>query len=198
MSQASSEPTDPFVESIRADETGLFVSFVKHQDRFAHVVALVQGEQCTPVFASIEGSQDDEDWPESPPFQEIHLEERGTGTIAMLVGKAGDSHWSAAVEPTSEPGKIRFSVACRMQGYPMRICSRYGLILEEKSEPTLEQDGPWVWKINGVELCVDVIPQDQFPTPEIPANQSGFEVNASLDLEPFPKTIQWIYEIWVR
>ncbi|PQO38356.1 hypothetical protein [Blastopirellula marina] len=198
MSQASPESTEYFVESIREDNVGLFVSFVKHQDRFGHVVALVQGEDCTPVFVSIEGAQDDDDWPESPPLQEVHLEQRGKNNVAMLVGKAGESHWSVAVEPTAEPGRIRFSIACRLQDYPMRICSRYGSILEEKLEPTLELDGPWVWKINGVELCVDVIPQDQFPTPEIPATPNGFEVNASLDLEPFPKTIQWLYEIWVR
>lgn len=198
MSQASPEPPEHFVESIREDNVGLFVSFVKNADRFGHVVALVQGEECTPIFVSIEGSKDDEDWPESPPLQEVHLEQRGENTIALLVGKAGESHWSAAVEPTKEPGRIRFSVACRMQGYPMRICSRYGSLLENKVEPTLELDGPWVWKINGAEVCVDVIPQEQFPTPEIPANENGFEVNASLDLEPFPKTIQWIYEIWVR
>ncbi|PQO42062.1 hypothetical protein [Blastopirellula marina] len=198
MSEPSPEATEQFLESIRDDEVGLFVSFVKQNDRFAHVIALIQGEDCTPLFASIEGSRDDQDWPESPPLQELHIEERGDRAVALLVGKAGHSHWSTAVEPTAEPGRLRFSVACRMQDYPVRICSRYGTLDDAKLEPTLEKDGPWVWQINGVEVCVDVIPQEQFPTPELPATANGFEVNASLDLEPFPKTIQWLYEIWVR
>lgn len=198
MSESSPESTEPFVESIRNDDVGLFVSFVKHKDRFGHVIALVQGEECTPLFASIEGSLDDPDWPESPPLQELHIETRESNAVALLVGKAGHSHWSTAVEPAVEPGRIRFSVACRMQDYPMRICSRYGTLDDAKVAPTLQTDGPWVWKINDAEVCIDVIPQDQFPTPELPASENGFEVNASLDHEPFPKTIQWIYEIWVR
>ncbi len=197
MSDSSSDPEGLFVESIREDGIGLFVNFVKQKDRFGHIVALVQGDECTPLFVSIEGN-DEEPWPESPPFQEIHQEDRPVGTIALLVGKAGDSHWSAAVEPTAEPGGIHYSVACRMKDYPMRICSRYGCALEENIEPKLERDGPWVYTINGTEVCVDVIPQEQFPTPEVPASASGFEVNASLDGEPFPKTIQWLYKIWVR
>ena len=197
MSVPASDPGENFVESIREDGVGLFVNFVKQQDRFGHVIALVEGESCTPLFASIEGPSDEE-WPESPPLQEIHLEERGATTVAMLVGKAGHSHWSVAVEPMSQPGAIHYSVACRMRDHPQCICSRYGSLLEPAIEPVLERDGPWVWKVGGVEVCVDVIPQENFPTPELPSNARGFEVNASLDHEPFPKTIQWRYKIWVR
>ncbi|MBA2115461.1 hypothetical protein [Bremerella alba] len=197
MSESSPDPEALFVESMRDDGVGLFINFVKQKDRFGHIIALVDGDECVPLFVSIEGD-DEEPWPESPPFQEIHMEERKEGTVALLVGMAGDSHWSAAVEPMDEPGGIHFSVACRMKDYPMRICSRYGCALEETIDPTLQRDGPWVWKINEVEVCVDVIAQEQFPTPEVPASASGFEVNASLDGEPFPKTIQWRYKIWVR
>lgn len=197
MSQSSPESEALFVESIREDGVGLFINFVKQKDRFGHIIALVQGEECIPLFVSIEGN-DEEPWPESPPFQEIHMEDRKEGTVALLVGMAGESHWSAAVEPMDEPGGIHFSVACRMKGYPMQICSHYGCAMEEPIQPKLERDGPWVWNINGNEVCVDVIPQEQYPTPELPASAGGFEVNASLDGEPFPKTIQWLYKIWVR
>ncbi len=197
MSESSPDSQDHFVESVRDDGVGIFVSFVKQKDRFGHVVALIQGDECTPLFVTLEGT-DEEDWPASPPFQEIHMEDRTDGMVALLVGMAGDSHWSAAVEPLDESGGIHFSVACRMKGYPIQICSRYGCAMEEVAEPKLERDGPWVWSVNGVEVCVDVIAQEQYPTPELPANAKGFEVNASLDHEPFPKTIEWRYKIWVR
>ncbi|GAA4439646.1 hypothetical protein [Bremerella cremea] len=197
MSQNPAEANEYIVESIREDGVGLFVHFVKQKDRFGHVLALVQGEECTPLFASIEGT-DEEDWPESPPYQEVHMEDRGDSSVALLVGKAGHSHWSAAVEPTSKPGGLQYAVACRMQDYPRCMCSRYGSVMPTPVEPKLERDGPWVWNVNGVEVCVEVIAQEQFPTPELPASSTGFEVNASLDHEPFPKTIQWRYQIWVR
>jgi len=197
VSDSSTDPEAFFVESIRDDGVGLFINFVKQKDRFGHIIALVQGEECIPLFVSIEGN-DEQPWPESPPLQEIHLEDRTDKTVALLVGMAGDSHWSAAVEPLDQPGGIHFSVACRMKDYPMRIGSHYGCALQERIDPQLERDGPWVWNIQGSEVCVDVIPQEEFPTPEVPASADGFEVNASLDGQPFPKTIQWRYKIWVR
>ncbi len=197
VSESSPQPTEYFVETIRPDGVGLFVGFVRHNDRFGHVISLVQGDDFIPLFVSIEGD-DQQEWPESPPLQEIHLEPRRDQSVALLVGKAGATHWSVAVEPTAKPGTITFAVACRMQDYPRQICSRYGCVLENPVEPQLERDGPWVWNIRGIEVCVDVIPQDEYPTPECPASSKGFEVNASLDHEPFPKTIQWRYKIWIR
>jgi len=194
---ASLQPTEYFVESIREDSIGLFVSFVKHKDRFGHVISLVRGDDLTPVFVSKEGN-DEEEWPDSPPLQEIHLEDRNDLTVAMLVGKAGDGHWSVAVEPSLTPSELQFSVACRMQDYPRQICSRYGCLLDDRIQPVFEPGGPWVWKIGEVSLCADVIPTGEYPTPEIPADEHGVEINASLDVEPFPKTIQWQYKFWIR
>ena len=197
VSSISPQSPEHFVESIRPDGTGLFVSFVHTNDRYGHVIALVQGDDIIPMFVSIEGNSE-EDWPESPPLQEIHIEPRREQSVALLVGKAGDSHWSVAVEPAAAGGTLTFAVACRMRDYPRQICSRYGSVLEEPIEPVLERDGPWVFPIQGAEVCVDVIPQEEYPTPEVPASRTGFEVNASLDHEPFPKTIQWRYKVWVR
>lgn len=54
----------------------------------------------------------DAHWPPSPPFQQLHVEDHGAGEIAMLVGMAGTSHWSAAV--TCTPRGFEFDVACRI------------------------------------------------------------------------------------
>ena len=67
MSESSPDSQDHFVESVRDDGVGIFVSFVKQKDRFGHVVALIQGDECTPLFVTLEGT-DEEDWPASPPL----------------------------------------------------------------------------------------------------------------------------------
>jgi len=79
----------------------------------------------TVVFESIEGTPE-EDWPPSPPLQELHLEARPDGKqLALLVGMAGTSHWSLSVEFDAAAGTAVFDVACRVKRAPGGLGSRY-------------------------------------------------------------------------
>jgi hypothetical protein len=106
---------DPAAE-IEAD--GVRVVFFRAGDRYAHRVEAfdaVRGEWVA-VWESLEGAADDV-WPASPPLQQLHVEERPEGRVALLVGMAGRTHWSAAVEAArGESGgkSIRFDVAARV------------------------------------------------------------------------------------
>lgn len=105
---------------------GLRVVFVRSGDRIAHRVEVhdAANRVWRTALESVEGSPDDL-WPPSPPFQQLHVERRPTGPIVFLIGMAGRSHWSAAVEATADRGSIRFDVAARIQACPERLGSGY-------------------------------------------------------------------------
>jgi len=107
---------------------GLRVRFAFQGDRFAHFVEVAQGGEWITLLASMEGSPL-EDWPPGPPLQSIHLESRPPERqLALLVGMAGKSHWSASVE-LDPAGWVSFDVACRLRSAePVRLGSAYRLL----------------------------------------------------------------------
>lgn len=78
------------------NHNGLQLVFVREIDRWSHhVAAEVEG---TLFLSSCEGDAND-DWPPSPPLQEVDRHELGDNRQAVLcVGKSGHSHWSASFE----------------------------------------------------------------------------------------------------
>lgn len=110
---------------------GLRVVFFHRGDRFAHRVEVrdsatddgASGGWAT-ALESVEGDDADA-WPASPPFQQLHVEQRATGPIVFLVGMAGKSHWSAAVEASADRRSVVFDAAVRYQQAPSRLGSEY-------------------------------------------------------------------------
>jgi len=93
----------------------LRVCFRWTDDRYAHEIWLLDGAQWICALASIEGSPQD-DWPASPPLQSLAVDTRDDGTaVALLVGMAGSSHWSASVQLDPAVSCVRFDVACRVR-----------------------------------------------------------------------------------
>jgi hypothetical protein len=96
----------------------LRVRFVWLGDRYGHEVLVRRGEPWYLAASSEEGTPM-EAWPASPPFQSLHIEDREDGrTLALLVGMAGKSHWSASIEienRAGEPACVSFDVACRVR-----------------------------------------------------------------------------------
>ncbi len=89
--------------------------FTWQGDRFAHEISVLKDGSWQVALASAEGTPHD-DWPPSPPFQSLHIEEREDGrTLALLVGMAGKSHWSASIEIDAEAHAVLFDVACRLR-----------------------------------------------------------------------------------
>ncbi|EAQ79977.1 hypothetical protein [Blastopirellula marina] len=188
----SSESDIQFVDAIDSNGRGLFVSFPRRGDRFGHVVSVVSGDDILPCLVSLEGD-DAEEWPDSPPIQQLSVEQRPAGAVALGVGQAGKSHWSVTVETFAADRRIEFHVACRMKAHPAQISSRYASLLDAAVEPNHVDAYTWSWSAGDMRLLVRQSLFDHYPAPEFPATSSGFEINAAVDQMPFPKTIEWRY-----
>ncbi|MEO8498315.1 MAG: hypothetical protein ABI614_24905 [Planctomycetota bacterium] len=113
------------LKAMNADNVGLQVEFAWRQDRHRHTISLLVDDCANTVFESFEGSSVD-DWPPSPPLQQLSVEElRPQSQVALLVGMAGKSHWSISVEPAGDRAAFVFDVACRSNGPAERLGSAY-------------------------------------------------------------------------
>ncbi len=107
---------------------GLRIEFSRSADRYRHEVIECDGGVDQHLLASVEGRAEEE-WPASPPLQELHVEQRGAGKwVALLVGRAGRSHWSLSVEGADSEPTLMFDVACRSSGDSNELASRYRLV----------------------------------------------------------------------
>jgi hypothetical protein len=106
----------------------LRASFVWWGDRFGHVIsAAMKGKGPVAVMHSIEGDAQDA-WPPSPPLQTVSLEKLADyRPVALLVGMAGQSHWSASIEVVRGQAALVFDVACRLGSLPGDLSTRYSV-----------------------------------------------------------------------
>jgi hypothetical protein len=117
----------------------LVVEFGRCDDRLGHVVSLVGREgRKLALLESVEGTPHD-DWPASPPLQELSIETLSDGRrVAFLVGRAGGSHWSASVEALADRDGLAFDVACRHGANAGWLGSRYRLLAELSTSVAVE------------------------------------------------------------
>lgn len=121
--------------------------FERRGDRYAHRI-VVRSENGERPWLNSADESDESPWPPSPPLQQIHVESRAQGVIvALAVGMAGRSHWSAAFELDSNAERITCDVACRVNTVPERLGSTYeltpceGWILDPLDDARLLQEG---------------------------------------------------------
>ncbi len=107
-------------EELPAGRGELQIRFERQGDRYSH--ALFSGSSA--IGRSIEGDGHQE-WPTSPPLQQLSIEDLGNGPVGLLVGMAGRSHWSMSVE--GEDDSFVFDVACRVRGATSFLGSTYQL-----------------------------------------------------------------------
>ncbi len=91
----------------------LCIEFRCVDDRWSHEVFVQSTSGPSRLLSSIEGTLED-DWPPSPPLQELHS--AGAGAPLLLVGMAGRSHWSMSAEAERAARRITLDVACRTSG----------------------------------------------------------------------------------
>lgn len=119
------------LEALDQQGNGLRVVFEKHGDRWRHTIERVQHGLGTVALASLEGDAAD-DWPPSPPFQELSRETLPDGrTVLFLVGRAGTSHWSASIEAEHAPPALVFDIACRHTQRPQQLGSAYSKLAKD-------------------------------------------------------------------
>jgi hypothetical protein len=188
------------------------VEFAAIGDRVRHTVYAAIGSdgggasspRWRAVLHSIEGDTD-VDWPDSPPLQELHVEQRGGGDVALLVGRAGRSHWSASIGvAASEDGRpsLTFDVACRASSRPVLLGSAYRLAdgvrwLGKTSWPGGDRarwrsivllhpadDGAWEFAVDEPSSIVAV------------PNCDRAAVRPVVGENAFPATVRWRY--WLR
>ncbi len=128
-------PFDPatMIQTVDRAGHGLRVVFYKRGDRWGHVVAAVSGEHVSPLLVSVEGTNE-QVWPPSPPLQSLSIEQRATGAVALLVGMAGRSHWSASVasipNAASQTYGFEFDLACKASGGESQLGSQYKILTD--------------------------------------------------------------------
>ena len=115
--------------SMGNDGSALQVSFTRVGDRFEQTVTRLDHLGNTiAVWRDVHDSGSD-DWPASPPIQELSLEEIGGKNVLLGVGRAGKSHWSVSIE-TTESGSapaIHFDFACRCPAPPQWLGTTYNI-----------------------------------------------------------------------
>jgi len=114
-------PNENRIKLVGDNQIAIQLSFGKLDDRWAHDWQWVDGDQVQTLLKSREGSQD-QNWPPSPPLQEISHHELPSGEAILGVGMAGKGHWSASFsmdDTTSivaggktETGTIKADLAC--------------------------------------------------------------------------------------
>ena len=158
------------------------VEFTRRGDRLAHVISRLVDGRPLPLLASIEGTADDE-WPLSPPLQEIHFQSRSGVELALPVGMAGKSHWSISIELCAATGRLTFDVACRVRSVPEFLGSRYAIIQPAGGSDIQKEPG---WKL-------DIESIDGQLARQILRSATELSITAASAIEQLPATVRWRY-----
>lgn len=150
------------IEAVGSDGVGLKLVFKWDVDRYCHAISVIGRDGRIMLLAeSMNGSVDD-DWPPSPPLQTLSIENLPDGrSVALLVGMAGRSHWSASIEPVNGQSKLIFDIACRHSGPPRWLGSRYlQMSMLASSYLSIESGNARISEENEV---VEIVPQNILP-----------------------------------
>jgi hypothetical protein len=113
------------------------VSFRWTEGRFRHSIVLNDSNGTTLDHweDAIESASDE--WPASPPIQQLSLESIQERPTLLGVGQAGKSHWSISVEPIAAPDArgLRFDLACRSRTLPHWLGSTYKRLFDGGPSP---------------------------------------------------------------
>lgn len=176
------------IQEIRAGR--LVVEFTDAGDRRGHAVFAVAASERVCLLTSVEGSGE-EPWPASPPLQELHVESRGEDRcVALLVGRAGGSHWSMSVEADPAAERLTFDIACRLRTMPQWLGSTY------QSTAPVHRLGEGLSIASGVVFgLLDNAEVRHGPLEVVGDLVRIGPAGLSADSEKPPRTIRWRYAI---
>lgn len=167
---------------ISLEAGSLCIEFRRVADRYSHQIYAGQGGQRRLVLESIEGGGNDP-WPPSPPLQELHIERQADGRkVALLVGRAGRSHWSLSVEPFEN--RLVLDAACRLSADAAWLGSSYRAVTGAE----ISNDGATF--AGGLLRILSATGEGT-----IIADNSVVRIHAALQGEAGPRTLRWRYAI---
>jgi hypothetical protein len=152
------------------------IVFRREGDRMGHRIEVLRSGQFVPVLESKEGDSLDA-WPSSPVLQTVHLEPRADGPVALLVGAAGISHWSASVAAHTAKGRATFDVACRTSGEVEWLGSSYVRLTPSEQE---------VWQMLSIDPGAAVL---------LSADTPIVAMRVEPDEKASARTIRWSYVV---
>lgn len=131
---------DPLrIEGFNDQGVGLAIEFTWQVDRFAHSIYFLKEDERQPLLTSIEGSTKDE-WPSSPPLQQISAQAIAGDSAIMGVGMAGHSHWSASyLLKTDDDGQL--TLLCELACLT-KLPARKSAVAEPDKTTSAEVAGP--------------------------------------------------------
>ena len=131
-----------------------------------------------------------QDWPPSPPLQQLSIEDLGGEQPAGLaVGMAGKSHWSLSAE--FKQGELVFDVACRLRGLDATLGSSYQIA--EKAALTSTSNATTI-SIGDDQLTISDNAPGGEPSTIIETSQDSIR----LRMEKLPQnseTVRWRYRV---
>ena len=189
-------PPEPALQVIDRDGRGLRVVFQRQADRWTHRIEIIDGAQSCCLLTSVEGTSD-QPWPPSPPLQQLSIEELAPGSrVALLLGMAGKSHWSASVECDPVSLSLLFDVACRVQQPPQRLGSCYHTEVP-LAEGSLDRAR---FTTAGAAVTLQLLPLANPPSVALALPENHIEVVfQDLTVARVPSTLRWKYRVtWLE
>ena len=163
----------------------LRVRFQRRDDRWTHAIEATDANGLLWRLESIEGAAD-EFWPPSPPLQSLQWHSLANQEpVALLVGMAGSSHWSATI--AAEGNRLLFDIACRLSAQPIWLGGSYRLSNSAGQPLPLAASKP---TIQLLPLAVA-----DAPPGSIVSNNGRITVHIEDARSNLPRTVRWQYAV---
>jgi hypothetical protein len=104
----------------------LVVHFIWCHDRWGHQLEWRHDHESILLATTVEGD-DKQEFPPSPPIQDMSVEHRSGGAVALGVGMAGAAMWSFSAEAKNDQGVVEFDWACQPRGMSLWPRQHYRL-----------------------------------------------------------------------
>ncbi len=170
-------------------EGAMRIAYQQQGDRFGHHIVIAKKSGLITLLESVEGAPDGP-WPESPPLQELEVEPRGDQEVALLVGMAGASHWSASVEVDTD--QLRFDIACRTRDTATCLGSTY-LVVNARLLP--RPNGTVLIQSHDEKTTVELTPHDDFSTRFKLLGDGRLWIGPDVEIDKTPTTVRWQYSL---
>lgn len=180
--------------------TLLRVDFDRALDRWKHRISLVLPEGTGVVsplllLESVEGNSSEE-WPGSPPLQFVSIETRPKKPpVALLMGMAGSSHWSASIEQLPAERTLRFDIACRAKSRPENLGSRYRIAPRVQLESAKDESAPLRLTAAGLTFELTGEQNADSPLPALSAADQQLRIHFGEPVGNEGQTYRWVYRL---